>query len=95
MESGDFGGADNLYCKYSFSYGHDWTVVTGLDGVTAGLSQIAKKGSAGMDNTFGGSVVWNFPIDVAFKVGERPVGNARCAAANQWWLLRWRPGRQP
>mmetsp|Transcript_5126 Transcript_5126/g.8624 ORF Transcript_5126/g.8624 Transcript_5126/m.8624 type:complete len:252 (+) Transcript_5126:45-800(+) len=67
VESGDFYGADNLYCKYSFSYGHDWTVVTGLDGVTAGLSQIAKKGSAGMDNTFGGSVVWNFPIDVAFK----------------------------
>jgi len=67
VESGEFGGADNLYCKYSFSFGTDWMVVTGLEGVTAGLSQIAKKGTAGMDNTFGNAVVWNFPIDVAFK----------------------------
>ena len=33
-----------------------------------------------MDNTFGGAVVWNFPIDVAFKVGFRTIAAARMSA---------------
>jgi Ciliary basal body-associated, B9 protein len=26
IESGKFGSNDNLYCRYSFSFGHDWVV---------------------------------------------------------------------
>lgn len=63
IEGADFGGADNLYCKYSISFGNDWEVITG---VTGGLSQIAKKGPADV-HASGGAVTWNFPIYVAFK----------------------------
>jgi hypothetical protein len=27
IESGDFGSLDNLYARYSFHLGHDWTVL--------------------------------------------------------------------
>ncbi|CAM9592636.1 unnamed protein product, partial [Discosporangium mesarthrocarpum] len=59
IEHGEFGSMDNLYCRYSISFGSDWCIVHGLD---TGLSQIARKG-AGADR----SVVWNFPIDVTLK----------------------------
>ncbi len=26
IESGDFGQIDNLYCRYAFHFGQDWTV---------------------------------------------------------------------
>ena len=26
IESGDFGALDNMYCRYAFHYGQDWTV---------------------------------------------------------------------
>jgi hypothetical protein len=26
VESGDFGALDNLYCRYAFHFGHDWTI---------------------------------------------------------------------
>ena len=58
VESGEFPD-DDLYIRYGFSFGPDWTVV---DGIETGLSQIARK-AAGVDQ----SVVWNFPIDVSFK----------------------------
>jgi B9 domain-containing protein 1 len=62
IESGHFGDADNLYCRYSLHYGHDWSVLGGLD---TGLSQTAQKNP--MSVTSFSSVVWNFPIDVAFR----------------------------
>ena len=58
VESGDF-PHDDLYVRYGFTFGPDWTVV---DGVETGLSQIARK-TPGCSN----SVVWNFPVDISFK----------------------------
>ncbi|KAJ1461500.1 B9 domain-containing protein [Pelagophyceae sp. CCMP2097] len=58
IESAEF-AEDDLYVRYGFSFGADWTIV---DGVETGLSQIARK-NTGADQT----VVWNFPIDIAFK----------------------------
>mmetsp|Transcript_13670 Transcript_13670/g.36351 ORF Transcript_13670/g.36351 Transcript_13670/m.36351 type:complete len:134 (-) Transcript_13670:558-959(-) len=58
LESGEF-PYDDLYVRYGFSFGPDWTVV---DGIENGLSQIARK-APGCDN----SVVWNFPVDISFK----------------------------
>ena len=60
--------------RYGFSFGPDWGVV---DGIETGLSQIARK-APGFDQ----SVVWNFPIDVSFKVrpgfrASGPVGRLR------------------
>jgi hypothetical protein len=26
VESGDFGGIDDIYCRYAFHFGHDWTI---------------------------------------------------------------------
>ncbi|CAN0358596.1 unnamed protein product, partial [Hapterophycus canaliculatus] len=59
VEFGEFGSLDNLYCRYTLSFGNDWYIVHGLD---TGLSQIAQR--AGGQDT---AVVWNFPIDVTFK----------------------------
>mmetsp|Transcript_3939 Transcript_3939/g.11646 ORF Transcript_3939/g.11646 Transcript_3939/m.11646 type:complete len:194 (-) Transcript_3939:499-1080(-) len=58
VESGEF-NHDDLYIRYGFSFGPDWSV---FDGIETGLSQIARK-TSGCDN----SVVWNFPVDVSFK----------------------------
>jgi B9 domain-containing protein 1 len=65
---------DQLYCRYSFSYGPDWEVV---HGVSMGLSQIGRRGM--MPRNTGGSayggghddranaIVWNFPIEISFQ----------------------------
>ncbi|CAN0024742.1 unnamed protein product, partial [Heterosigma akashiwo] len=51
IESGDIVGKDNLYAKYAFSYGSDWSMISGMD---AGLSQIARRAGGGP----GEGVVW-------------------------------------
>ena len=38
---GDIYNADDLYCRYTLTYGNDWTI---LHGSESGLSQIARKG---------------------------------------------------
>ena len=38
---GDIFNADDLYCRYTLTYGNDWTI---LHGSESGLSQIARKG---------------------------------------------------
>jgi len=58
IESGEF-PYDDLYVRYGFAFGPDWTVV---DGIETGLSQVARR-VPGPDR----SVVWNFPVDVSFK----------------------------
>lgn len=58
--SGDFGGKDYLYCRYSFQKGHDWTTSAGVD---SGLSQTACKNPACPYEP----IVWNFPIDISFS----------------------------
>jgi len=58
--SGDFGPVDYLYCRYTFNYGNDWSISSGLD---TGLSQTSCKNLARAEE----QVVWNFPIDVSFN----------------------------
>lgn len=53
-------GVDNLYCKYSFNYGHDWNVVHGVE---HGISQIARRGSGQDSQVF----IWNYPVDITFR----------------------------
>ena len=59
VESADFGGIDNLYCKYSFLFGKNWKILHGVD---TGISQISRKPNSGEP-----TVVFNFPIDISFK----------------------------
>lgn len=49
---------DNAYCKYSVVHGEDWQVLEGLED---GISQITRRGGGGEP------LVWNFPVEVAFK----------------------------
>ena len=59
IESANFGGIDNLYCKYSFLFGKNWKILHGVD---TGISQIARKPNSGES-----TVIFNFPIDISFK----------------------------
>ncbi|KAI8915537.1 B9 domain-containing protein [Gorgonomyces haynaldii] len=54
---------DNLYCKFGFEYGPDWT------GIEEGISQFAKQYEQTTWATSGPvkPCVWNFPFDVSFK----------------------------
>jgi B9 domain-containing protein 1 len=59
IESCCFPGLHNLYCKYHFVHGVDWTVIDGLE---QGISQI------GTTLTESGSVVvLNFPLEIVYK----------------------------
>eukprot|EP00753_Platysulcus_tardus_P000247 PLAT10146.2.p1 GENE.PLAT10146.2~~PLAT10146.2.p1 ORF type:complete len:158 (+),score=27.15 PLAT10146.2:34-474(+) len=60
VESAEMHGSDNLYCMYAFSMGPDWKIISSRP--ETGISQTAKKTSS-TDAT----VVWNFPIEVAFQ----------------------------
>lgn len=55
-----------MYCRYSFSYGNDWNVTSG---VTEGISQIANSRRAikNADEEKGSLLVWNFPIEISFQ----------------------------
>jgi B9 domain-containing protein 1 len=60
---------NQLYCRYTFSYGPDWIV---SHGVTSGITQIAgsRRAMSGnySDQEGKGSVnVWNFPIEISFQ----------------------------
>ncbi|XP_014285990.1 B9 domain-containing protein 1 [Halyomorpha halys] len=65
IESADFPGYDNIYCKYCFTCGTDWDITSGLE---EGISQVAKRSDNG-DELF----IWNFPIEISFK-GTNPYG---------------------
>ena len=60
ITSAQFGPNDGLYCRYVFSYGPDWTVMSGID---TGLSQTGRLNPLQIDD----GVVWKFPIDITFK----------------------------
>lgn len=53
-------GGDNLYCKYSFNYGMDWTAIHGLE---HGISQISRKSSGEHQDVY----TWNYPLDITFR----------------------------
>ncbi|XP_063444456.1 B9 domain-containing protein 1-like [Mytilus galloprovincialis] len=59
IESGEFPGFDDIYCKYCLHYGPDWLITSGLED---GITQMTKK-SRDERQQF----VWNFPLDVTFK----------------------------
>ncbi|XP_051632843.1 B9 domain-containing protein 1 [Manacus candei] len=59
IESGQFPGFDDLYCKFCFVYGQDWVPTAGLE---EGISQITSKSDVSPT-----TLVWNFPIDITFK----------------------------
>ena len=60
ISSAQFGPNDGLYCRYSFCYGPDWSILSGID---TGLSQTARINHTHLED----GVVWNFPIDITFK----------------------------
>ncbi|XP_034749167.1 B9 domain-containing protein 1 isoform X2 [Etheostoma cragini] len=59
IEGANFPEYDNLYCKYSFVYGHDWAPTSGLE---EGITQITCKGSESSHK-----LIWNFPLETTFK----------------------------
>lgn len=60
IESGEFpAGIDNLYCKYSFTHGNDWSIVAGVE---EGITQITRKSFDPRQ-----LLVWNFPLELTFK----------------------------
>uniref|UniRef100_A0A8C8E145 B9 domain-containing protein 1 n=1 Tax=Oryzias sinensis TaxID=183150 RepID=A0A8C8E145_9TELE len=58
IEGANFPEYDSLYCKYSYVYGHDWAITTGLE---EGITQITCKSSLSQ------TLVWNFPLETTFK----------------------------
>ncbi|XP_043471924.1 B9 domain-containing protein 1 [Leptopilina heterotoma] len=59
IEFAEFYDADNLFCKYEYHYGPEWTVVGGVE---EGLTQMSK-----CSNDARHLAVWNFPLNIAFK----------------------------
>ncbi|XP_013388568.1 B9 domain-containing protein 1 [Lingula anatina] len=59
IETAEFPEFDDIFCKYSFVYGQDWVITSGLE---EGMTQFTKK-SRDERQVF----VWNFPLDVTFK----------------------------
>ncbi|XP_075726003.1 B9 domain-containing protein 1 isoform X1 [Rhipicephalus microplus] len=59
IESAQFTGADNIYCKYCFVHGADWAVSAGVE---EGISQVARKSRDNRQN-----FVWNFPLEITYK----------------------------
>lgn len=69
---------EQLYCRYTFSYGSDWEVV---HGVSIGLSQIGRMGivkSRDANEDGSNTIVWNFPIEISFQ-STNPFGWPRLA----------------
>lgn len=58
IESGLFFDFSHVYCKFSFTFGSDWSLVSGLD---QGITQVAKRSPSNQ------MFIWNFPVDVTFK----------------------------
>jgi len=65
IETVEFPEFDNIYCRYTYVYGQDWDISSGLE---EGLTQTCKKSSDDRQ-----LFVINFPIDVGFK-SSNPFG---------------------
>lgn len=57
IENAEIFGVDEVYCKYSFAFGNDWSITSGMD---EGISQCTLKDEKG-------EFVFNFPLEVTFK----------------------------
>lgn len=60
VDTATMDGGDNMFVKYSFSYGPDWSYMHGLE---SGISQIAKRATGDGTQQY----AWNYPIDIAFR----------------------------
>ena len=65
IERGYFPEFHNVYCKYCYSYGTDWSIIGGSE---EGISQIARTGQDEKRLT-----VWNLPLEVTFS-SSNPFG---------------------
>lgn len=86
IEKAHFPNYDNMYCKYTFVYGPDWEIVTGIE---EGISQIAQKSQDERQQ-----VVWNFPLDVSFK-STNPHGCTCFEHCDSKIILFLTPSRAP
>merc|ERR1711976_180838 len=59
IETAEFPEFDDIYCRYTFVYGQDWVITSGLE---EGITQMTKKSRDDRQ-----SFVINFPLDVSFK----------------------------
>ncbi|VDN16782.1 unnamed protein product [Dibothriocephalus latus] len=55
----NFPAFDNIWCKYCFSYGRDWTIVAGID---EGITQTSVKSSSDEHD-----LILNFPIEISWR----------------------------
>ncbi|KHJ41800.1 B9 protein [Trichuris suis] len=86
IESAEFHGVSDVYCRYCFAFGEDWNVVSScrFEGVEEGLSQLCCRNA--MDATCD-QFVLNFPIDLTFR-STTPYGWPRLTIAcygSDWW----------
>ncbi|VDP13533.1 unnamed protein product, partial [Soboliphyme baturini] len=51
----------NVYCKYTFAYGQDWSVVAGIED---GITQLSHPSQVA---TTRGQFVFNFPLEITFS----------------------------
>uniref|UniRef100_A0A5S6QXM6 B9 domain-containing protein 1 n=1 Tax=Trichuris muris TaxID=70415 RepID=A0A5S6QXM6_TRIMR len=81
IESAEFYGISDVYCRYCFAFGEHWNVVSGVE---EGLSQLCCRNA--MDATCD-QFVLNFPIDLTFR-STNPYGWPRLTIAcygSDWW----------
>lgn len=65
-----FPSFDHVYCKYSFSYGTDWSVVAGDE---EGITQVSKRAVFPPENSsqdVEGTIHWNHPVEIAFSTSN-------------------------
>ncbi|CDW53993.1 B9-C2 domain containing protein [Trichuris trichiura] len=82
IESAEFYGVSDVYCRYCFAFGEDWNVVSGVE---EGLSQLCCRNV--MDDATCDQFVLNFPIDLTFR-STNPYGWPRLTIAcygSDWW----------
>ena len=63
---------NHVYCRYTYVYGTDWTLVAGSE---EGLTQVGKRAvfQAHSSHDAAFDVVWNHPLDVTFT-SSNPFG---------------------
>ncbi|KAI9139035.1 B9 domain-containing protein 1 [Paraphysoderma sedebokerense] len=75
IQSAYIPGCDNLYCKSSYVYGPDWSVISGIEQTITQLSRSSPSHALGTaistssitTLTHPDTIVWNCPLEIAFK----------------------------
>ncbi|XP_068989864.1 B9 domain-containing protein 1 isoform X3 [Neodiprion pinetum] len=91
IEYANFYDIDNVYCKYGYHFGPDWSIVRGIE---EGLTQMSKKSTDARQ-----VAVWNFPLDIAFKSinpqGCRVAVYVPQSSSILQQFIAWFSGRRP